>query len=373
MESIRTGIVIIAFLIIGMISGCTNETTSTQNLVNAKSEGSSEVQTSTEKDTREIIDMEGRKVTIPTKINKAISLSNNTTVYVYTLAPDKLLGWSFAPNPNAKKFIKDDYYNLPNVGSSIQKSGSFENILSLKPDLIICSNEDEVYKPDELQKQLNIPVVMVNASLEATDKVYTFLGDCLNEQVRGKQLADYSRTTLNTMKNLISEVPEDKRLKVYYAEGTTWLQTDITSNIHTEVLDFAAGKNVANISEDKVGSMAEVSMEQVLKWNPDVILVGATATKGDFYSKVCTDVNWEKIKAVKAKKIYKIPALPFNWFDRPPCPARILGVQWLANLFYPEYVKIDLNKEIRNFYEIFYNYKLTDQEIQELLKDAANS
>ncbi len=380
----RKGMTLLAFLVLfAMISGCSAKTAATQDQTSTKTEDSIQTNTGTVEDagsvdeagtntdTREITDMEGRTVTIPAKVNKVISLSNNTTVYVFTLAPDKLLGWSFTPKEAAKKYIKDEYFNLPNVGSSTQKSGSFENILKLKPDLIICSNEDEVYKPDELQKQLNIPVVMVNVSLESTDKVYSFLGDCLNEQERGKQLADYSRNILDTMKEQINKVPEDKKLKVYYAEGAAWLQTDIAKNVHTEVLDFAAGMNVANISEDKVGSMAEVSMEQVLEWDPDIILVGATATKGDFYSKVYSDANWGKIKAVKNQKIYKIPALPFNWFDRPPCPARILGVEWLANLLYPDYVKLDLSTEIKNFYETFYHYKLTDSEIQDLLKDAA--
>lgn len=124
--------------------------------------------------THEVTDMEGRKVTIPTKVTKVVSLSNNTSVDLYTLAPDKLLGWSFSPNPNAKKYIGDKYFNLPNLGSSTGKASSFENILKLKPDLIVCSNEDEVYKPDDIQKQLNIPVVMVDVSLASTDKVYTF-------------------------------------------------------------------------------------------------------------------------------------------------------------------------------------------------------
>ncbi|MBV7273717.1 ABC transporter substrate-binding protein [Clostridiaceae bacterium UIB06] len=348
-------------IILMFVTACSNST-----VTNKKATATNQ----TEKTTREIIDMTGRKVTIPAKVNKVISLSNNTTVDVFTLAPDKLLGWSFAPKPEAKKFITDKYFNLPLLGATTEKSDNFENILKLKPDLIIASNEDEVYPADNIQKQLKIPVVVVDTAVDATDKVYTFLGDCLGEEKRAKELADYSRKVLDNIKELVKKVPADKKAKVYYAEGTNWLQTDISGNVHTEVLDFSGGKNVADISEAKVGSMANVSMEQVMNWNPDVILVGATAMKGDFYSKVYKDTKWGNIKAVKDKNIYMIPSLPFNWFDRPPSAVRVLGVEWLANLLYPEYVNIDINKEIKNFYSTFYNYNLTDDELKDLLKNA---
>lgn len=320
--------------------------------------------------TKEVTDMSGRKVTIPTKVNKVCSLSNNTTVDLYTLAPDKLVGLSFAPKAEAKKYLGDKYFNIPVLGTTSDKKLDYESVLKLKPDLIVCSDEDEVYPADDIQEQLKIPVVKVPTDLESTDKVYEFLGECLGEEQRAKELADYSRKTIDNIKSLVKDIPEDKKVKVYYAEGGTGLQTDISGNVHTEVLDLVQGKNVADISETKVGSMASVSMEQVISWNPDVILEGATATKGDFFNNVYNDKKWADVKAVKDKKIYKTPALPFNFFDRPPSAVRIIGIQWLANLLYPEYVKLDIDKEVKNFYKTFYKYDLTGGDVKELLDDA---
>lgn len=321
--------------------------------------------------TKEVTDMSGRKVTIPTKVNKVVSLSNNTTVDLYTLNPDKLVGLSFTPKPEAKKYLGEKFINLPVLGTTSDKKLDHESVLKLKPDLIVCSDEDEVYPADDIQEQLKIPVVKVSTDLESTDKVYEFLGECLGEQQRGKELADYSRKTIDNIKSLVKKIPEDKKVKVYYAEGGEGLQTDISGNVHTEVLDLVQGKNVADIAEEKVGSMASVSMEQVLSWNPDVILEGATAVKGNFFKNVYSDQKWANIKAVKDRKVYKIPALPFNFFDRPPSAVRIIGVQWLANLLYPDYVKLDINTEIKNFYKTFYKYNLTDDEVKELLNNAA--
>lgn len=324
----------------------------------------------TEPTAKEVTDMSGRKVTIPLKVDKVCSLSNNTTVDLYTLAPDKLVGLSFAPKPEAKKYLGDKFMNIPVLGTTSDKKLDYESVLKLKPDLIVCSDEDEVYPADDLQAQLKIPVVKVSTDLESTDKVYEFLGQCLGEEKKGKELADYSRKTIDNIKSLVKDIPEDKKVKVYYAEGGTGLQTDISGNVHTEVLDLVKGKNVADISEEKVGSMANVSIEQVMTWNPDVILEGATAVKGDFFNNVYKDQKWANIKAVQNKKIYKIPALPFNFFDRPPSAVRIMGIQWLANLLYPDYVKLDMAKEMKSFYKTFYNYDLTDDDVKELLNNA---
>lgn len=349
--------VIMSFMLFALtMFGCGNADKTAAN----KSEGA-------EAKTRVITDMLGRKVTIPTKVNKVISLSNNTTVDIYTLAPDKLLGLSFKMKATAKDYIPDKYFNLPVVGTTSDGKVDNESILKLQPDLIICSNEDEVFPADDIQKQLNIPVVMVTTDMDKTDKVYTFLGDCLNEEARAKELADYSKKVLDKVKTLVEKVPLDKKLKVYYAE-MTGLQTDISGNVHTEVLDFAGGKNVANISEAKVGSMAQVSMEQVYNWDPQVILVGVAKT--DLYSTIKSDPNWAKVQAVKDNKVYATPAIPFNWFDRPPSAVRVLGSEWLANLLYPDYVKIDIKKETKDYYEKFFRIKLTDQQVQDILKNA---
>ncbi|MCB2293349.1 ABC transporter substrate-binding protein [Clostridium algoriphilum] len=357
----RTTIIklICTIVVLANLTGCTKS-------VNTSSANNSKTMTHV------VTDMKGRKVTIPKSVNKVLSLSNNTTVDIYTIAPDKLAGLSFELKDAAKKYIDEKYYKLPVVGTTSDKKIDYESILKIKPDLIVCSEEDQPYAADEIQKQLKIPVVMVSANLEDTEKVYTFLGECLGEQKRAKELSDYSKKALANVKAMVKKIPEDKKVNVYYAEGASWLQTDISGNIHTEVLDIAGAKNVADIAEAKIGSMATVSMEQVMSWNPDVILEGATAAKGKLYSSVSEDQNWTKINAVKNNKYYKIPALPFNLVDRPPSAVRVLGVQWLSNMLYPGYVEIDMSKEFKDFYKLFYNYTLTDEDLKELLNHATS-
>lgn len=319
--------------------------------------------------TRAVTDMAGRRVVVPVAARRVVSLSNNATVYLFTLAPDRLLGWSFAPKAEARKFIGDAYFALPNLGTAAMKSNNYEEILKLGPDLIVCSDEDETYDPDALQAKLKVPIVKVATELSLTDKVYLFLGECLGEPARAKALADYSRAALDEAAAIAASVPAGRRARVYYAEGSGGLQTDVAGNVHAEVLEMAGGKNVADVAEGRVGSMVQVSMEQVLAWDPETIIVGI-GRQGDFLSTVYGDPRWAGIKAVKARRVFRMPSLPFNWFDRPPSPARILALRWVGKLLYPDAFTRDLVRDTREFYSLFYRYDLSDAEAAVLLKDA---
>ncbi len=330
-------------------------------------------------DTREITDMAGRKVIIPSKVNKVYSSSAIGTVTMYTLAPEKLAGWNFALVPGEKKYIDERYHDIPALGAWSGKKGAanVEEIIRLKPDFILSMgtvDDTQVSAANEIQAQTGIPVVMLDGPLTGMDKAYELLGEYIGERERARELGSYCKQTITDIKAIIDKIPENKRKRVYYAEGPKGLQTDPSGSFHTEVLDFVGGINVADIPAQKGTGMSNVSMEQVLSWNPDIILVSldkeGDLSQDGFYSKVFKDPSWEQIKAVKDKRIYEIPAYPFNWFDRPPSVSRILGVKWLASLIYPEYVPLDIEKEVKGFYSLFYNKDLSDSEVGELLQKA---
>ena len=43
---------------------------------------------------------------------------------------------------------------------------------------------------------------------------------------------------------------------------------------------------------------------------------------------IMNNAQWADIQAVKDGKVYTTPAIPFNWFDRPPNVMRLLGIEW---------------------------------------------
>lgn len=72
-------------------------------------------------------------------------------------------------------------------------------------------------------------------------------------------------------------------------------------------------------------------------------------------------------KAVQDGKIYVTPTVPFNWFDRPPNIMRMIGMQWFAGVMYPEYVSYNINDRVKDFFQLFYNVQLTDDQVKALL------
>jgi iron complex transport system substrate-binding protein len=107
-------------------------------------------------------------------------------------------------------------------------------------------------------------------------------------------------------------------------------------------------------------------MEQILSWNPDVILTLDPA----FYRSVGTDPLWASIKAVQDKRIYLSPNLPYGWFDAPLGVNRLIGVRWLTSILYPKQLPENLQATTRQFYKLFYQVDLTDDQVAMLLTTA---
>ena len=106
-------------------------------------------------------------------------------------------------------------------------------------------------------------------------------------------------------------------------------------------------------------------MEQVRAWNPDVIL----ALDPIFFKAAQTDPLWSSVEAVRKKRIYLAPSLPYGWFE-PPGVNRLIGVRWLMSILYPGQFPEDLGQVTRQFYKLFYQVDLSQQQIEALLGPA---
>ncbi|WP_347488441.1 ABC transporter substrate-binding protein [Desulfoscipio sp. XC116] len=331
--------------------------------------------------TRTITDMAGRSVTVPVTIKTAFSTNPIGAIALYTLCPDKMVGWNYELRPDEKKFISPEYQSLPNLGGWYAKNtGNTEELLKVKPDVLInlgAINNTEISNADKIQKQLGIPVVLIDAPVTGMDKALEFMGDLLGEKTRAQELADYCRNTIDDVTAKAAQIPSDQRVRVYYAEGPKGLETEPDGSRHIETLQVVGGINVAEVTQQGAGGMnagqTPVSMEQVLSWNPEVILAWQE-NQGGFYQGIMSDPAWQPIKAVQQHRVYRIPNAPYNWFDRPPSVNRIIGFKWLGNLLYPEVFNYDMVTEVKNFYQKFYHYDLSDEQAKALLSQepAAN-
>lgn len=229
--------------------------------------------------------------------------------------------------------------------------------------------EASLSKAEELEEQTGIPTIILDSDILKLDEAYEVLGKVMEEEERAKELAEYCRETISQAQNLAASISEEEKIGVYYAQGPDGLETEPSNSWHAEVINLVGGKNVAEVEAIADSGKSLVSIEQILQWNPDLI-ISWDDVRGGYYSGIFEDPTWQGIKAVEEKEVYEIPNRPFNWFDRPPSVNRILGIKWLGNLLYPDLFDYDIEEEVKEFYSKFYHYELSEEELVDLLKNS---
>ena len=329
--------------------------------------------------TRIVTDMAGRRVEAPAHIHKVLCMSPTGTVLVYTLNPEMLLGWSYPPDAGERSFLAEPYKNLPTLGGWFGKdnTGNLEKIMQAHPDVLISMDDTfAIALAERVQNQTHIPVFILDGRLEHLPEAYEKAGELLGSATRAAELAAECRRTLNDIQQKVANIPQDKRKRYYYAEGPKGLETEPGGSTHVEALNFAGGDDVVTGIQGQTGyGRSPVSMEQVLRWNPEIVIYArdhTTAASG-FYKTVWIDSTWQLVAAVRNGEVYETPQYPFSWLDRPPSANRIIGIKWLANLFYPQIFHYDMRQETRRFYESFYHVRLSEAQLDELLATAVRT
>jgi iron complex transport system substrate-binding protein len=215
-----------------------------------------------------------------------------------------------------------------------------------------------------VQQRTGIPYVLIDGRFEATAASFRLLGTIFGMPERGEALAAYSDDLFGRLAATLTGIPEDRRPRVYLARGPDGLETGLKGSINTEVIERAGGRNVADAQDQRRG-IAKVSPEQILAWNPDIIVTWDR----NFHGKVAkgNDPLWQGVKAVKDGRVYLAPTVPFGWIDRPPSINRLIGLRWLANLFHCARFPFDIRQDTRAFSKLFYHVDVTDSDLDTLI------
>ncbi len=371
--------VVLALALTGCGSSAPGPSSTTAASVSSTTATASSVGTGGPGATVTMTDQAGRQLTIPASIKKVYCTSPMGTNLMFMLAPDMLIGWNISPTALEKEYIPEKYRNVTGLGGWFGKNttGNVEEIIKRAPDVVLSIGYlDEAAKSDadRIQGLLHIPVIMIDGSLVKSGDTLRYVGKLLGVEERAKELADYCDGVVKEAEANSAKLTDAQRVKVYYAEGMKGLNTDPKGSEHTEVLDLVGAANVADVQVESEYGMAPVSFEQVLLWNPQVILVASDPNQeSNVYEQITTGSQWKTVTATKVGRVYQIPRGPFDWFDRPPSISRILGVRWLGNLLYPDLYQYDIKAEVKRFYKLFYQIDLSDAQLQELMGRALSS
>ena len=312
----------------------------------------------------------GRDVTLPAKVEKVWPAGPPAEALLYILAPEKLIGWTHNLSDGAKTFMPEREANLPVIGRLTGRgnTANLESVVKAAPDLVLdvgTIGPTYVSLADKVQSETHIPYVLIGGALADTPALLRKAGRVLGTTERAEALARYAEAMLAAIKLRIATVPEAQRPKAYIARGPRGLTTDVKGSINAETLDLLGAQNVVAPGQS-AGNLADVSMEQVLAWQPDVIVT----IDRNFAQSVGSDPAWQGVKAVRDKRVYLEPLYPFGWVDEPPSVNRIIGLRWLAKLLYPQLFPEDLRVETKRFYELFYHQAPSDAQLDQLLGQA---
>jgi iron complex transport system substrate-binding protein len=317
-------------------------------------------------DTRSITDSAGRRLDVPARVERVYAAGGPASVFLYTLAPEKMLGWNRPPSPEERAFVPARYAELPTLGRLTGRgnTANVEVVLAARPDLIFdYGSLTNTYRSlaDRVQQQTGLPYLLLDGSLSAIPRAYTLAGDLLGVPDRGRELARHAERLLADTDRRVEGVPADRRPSVYYARGPKGLETAARGSINVESIERMGARNVA----DRLGQggVATVSPEQVLAWDPEIVIV----MEPTFAASIRADPVLKSVRAVREGRVYLVPQVPFPWIDFPPSVNRLIGLRWLGRVFYPDRFPDDLRQETRAFYTAFYHQAPTEAQLDALL------
>jgi iron complex transport system substrate-binding protein len=311
-----------------------------------------------------VADAAGRSVTVPAKATRVFPAGPPAAILLYTMAPELLLGWPRANRPEECAYMLPDVCRKPEVGRLTGRgnTANLETVIALKPDLILdvgSIRDTFVSLANRTQEQTGIPYALLDGRFDAIPATYRKLGELIGRLADAAKLAEYSENTLKTITGRVAGITPGQRPRVYYARGPRGLVTGLGGSINVETIELL-GQNVAGSTH---GGLANVSIEQVLLWNPEVIVT----IDQDFAANVRSDPAWSSISAVKNGRVHLSPKMPFGWVDFPPSVNRLIGLWWLGKILYPDLFKEDLRGLTRGFYTKFYHVTPTDAQIDHVL------
>lgn len=359
------GILLIFGILMGILAGCGNEVSSG---VMSQANGEGE-------ETITLTDDRGIEVTFPKNPKRIVisSILPLTSVYcLYQGGTEHLVGIPAAAKSAAEhSYLAKVYPDILNIESEFSKGGevNIEEVLKLNPDVIFYRANEEA--EGDMYRKAGIPAVAFSTSKHGTDTIATFAGwiDLLDQVFGGgKQtqgIVEYGNEVLGMLRERTAGLTEEQKLSGVVFSGYSGNQLTVAGgDIFAEFyLTEGGGSNVAT---GLSGSKA-VNMEQIYEWNPDVIFINnfCPYIPEDFYDNKIEGYDWSNVPAVKNKRVYKFPLGMYRWY--PPAGDAPLSLIWVAKQLHPDlFQDIDMDQEIKEYYQKFYGYTLTDEDLKEI-------
>ena len=313
----------------------------------------------------------GREVEVSTNLTRVALSGPLAQLILFALCPDKLVGLATAWSPEAEEFIETQYYNLPILGQLYGGTGTLnlEEIAATGAQVIIdvgAAKDNMVQDMDNLQDQLGIPTVHIDAHTATVGDAYRKLGGLLDVKDMAEVLGEYCDGVYANTLSIVSEVDENGKANLLHCLGDAGISVIARDSYHAEVIDLLANNLAVVENPSSKGTGNEVDLEQIMLWNPDVIIFAPNS----IYSTVGNNPDWADITAIENGHYYEVPFGPYNWLGFPASVQRYLGMIWLAQLLYPDVAQYDVYQEVSEYFDLFYHCNITVERYNRLVANS---
>ncbi|MEO9330299.1 ABC transporter substrate-binding protein [Gordonia aurantiaca] len=239
-----------------------------------------------------------------------------------------------------------------------------EHILSLNPDVVIQWGDkgDDIVAP---LRNAGLKVLLLKyGTQEDLEAWISIFGELLGK----KEQADAVLATMAADRKTVEKAAAahaSEAPRVLYMYNAPEMKVGADNSYMDFWIRLAGGKNVASGAGS--GSSFAVTLEQVLSWDPEIVILGnfePTSPEGMY-----ADPRWSSLSAVKNKRVYKAPLGGFSW--DPPCYESNLMWLWVNSVFFPD-VRHDLRGRIQETYKKLYAYDVSAADIDRILHVPAN-
>jgi iron complex transport system substrate-binding protein len=307
--------------------------------------------------------MKGNGITVPRDLKRVALLGGPTGQIAYILGvQDRLCAVTGSIATSELINIFDPSIANRPVVRTVSGSVNVEELIKSNAQLVIAGDIDG----EIVSSKTAIPVAYFDDSmgdrLDAIKRELLFYASVFEAEKRADAYNSYLDSMIALINERTSSIPDNERKVIYNGYNSNHLVTLGGDTFMQERIELAGCINAAEeirTSRKQEGlhsGLGEVSMELVLKWNPDIIVMDMGSLK-----ELKNDSRWNSIKAVKNGRVYTQPAGAFIW-DRPTAEAAVLHPLWMAMTAYPEKFKdISFRKEVKRFYKEIFGFNLTDK------------
>lgn len=331
--------------------------------------------------THTYVDAAGREVEIPDQVERLAIVQMVLPVMCYALQghtdnfvaipPASHTGWEGSMLETLAPSMGDVDIEVINNDREI----NMEALMNYNPDLVISFTgvEDQASQLEAM----GIPVVLLNSAqdLATLEDLISQLGEVLNCQDRAEELLNWyseKEAYVDSKKEAIDALSDEEKPRVLNFQNVNDFKIYPTG-VNASIVERTGGQNIV-----LTGDAAEVSspsMEQIMEFDPEVIFISNfdDVTPDDFYNNVFEGQDWSSISAVKNHRVYKVPLGLYRWAP-PNTVEKPLYMLWIASKLQPEiFSDLDLEQEIRDFYQTYLHYELSDEEYQKIIKADINA